>query len=111
MGTVLIGITPSWIGQFQITQELQNRLIIHIVPSGHPTRQQIQALRTSLADLLGSDVECRIDLVPTIRLEDSGKFRVHRSLVSSAYDGLEWSASGPTERLKRPEMEPESPVV
>ena len=94
LGTILMGVTPSWIGQFQITQELQNRLLIRIVPSGNPSRHQIQALRASLMELLGPDVECRIDLVPEIRFEESGKFRVHRSLVYSAYDGLEWPPLG-----------------
>jgi phenylacetate-CoA ligase len=111
VGTILTGMTPSWIGQFQITQELQNRLTIQIVPLGTPRRPQIEALRASLAELLGSDVECRIDLVPDIRFDASGKFRVHRSLVYSAYDGLEWAPLGPVERVDRPKTGIQSPVV
>jgi phenylacetate-CoA ligase len=112
IGTLLTGITSSWIGQFQVTQELQNRLIIHIVPSGTPSRQQIEALQSSLNKLLGSEVECRIDLVPHIQFEVSGKFRVHRSFLYSAYDGMEWeSAGGNIDPLNRSQRDTELPIT
>jgi phenylacetate-CoA ligase len=111
IGTILTGITPSWIHQFQVTQELQNRLVIHIVSSGNPSRQQIEALRAPLADLLGSEVECRIDLVPDIRVEVSGKFRVHRSHVFSAYDSIEWDPLGNMARSNDSKIKTESPAA
>ena len=39
---------------------------------------------------LGPGIEFQVFLVPEIPLDANGKFRVSRSLVDSAYDGIDW---------------------
>jgi hypothetical protein len=60
------------------------------VPSITPTPQELARLKEAVSKLLGRDVEFRVVLVPEIQLEPNGKFRVSRSFVKSAYDGIDW---------------------
>jgi len=80
----------SWIGQYQLTQEREDRLVLRVMPSATPTPQKLALLEESVVALLGEGVGFQVILVPTIQLEPNGKFRVSRSLVKSAYDGLDW---------------------
>ena len=86
----LIHDAASWIGQYQLTQEREDRLVLRVVPSATPTPQKLALLEESVVALLGEGVGFQVILVPKIQLEPNGKFRVSRSLVKSAYDGLDW---------------------
>lgn len=83
----------SWIRQYQLIQEQENRIILRVVPSITPTPQKLALIEKSITALLGQGVEFRVILVPEIQLELNGKFRVSRSLVKSAYDGIDWNHS------------------
>ena len=85
----------SWIRQHQLIQEREDRIILRVVPSNTPPPQEILKLEKSVTTVLGQGVEFRVILVPEIQLEPSGKFRVSRSLVRSAYDGIDWDHEPP----------------
>jgi len=80
----------SWTRKYQLIQEREDRITMRIVPTETPQPEKLALLERSVNALLGSEVEFRVILVPDIQLEQSGKFRVFRSLVKSAYDGIEW---------------------
>lgn len=80
----------SWTRQYQLIQELKDRIIFRVVPSFTPEPHRVASLEQSAAALLGPGVEFRVVFVPEIQLESSGKFRVFRSLVQSDYDGIDW---------------------
>lgn len=80
----------SWIRQHQLIQEREDRVILQVVPSSPPPPEEILKLERSVSSLLGQGVEFRIILVSEIETDQIGKFRVSRSLVRSAYDGIEW---------------------
>jgi hypothetical protein len=82
-----------WIRQYQLTQEREDRIVLQVVPSSNTSPQRIAQLTQSVTALLGRDVTFHVMLVPEIHLEPSGKFRVSRSLVKSAYDGIDWERS------------------
>jgi len=88
-GTHLLGAV-SWIRQYQLIQEQVDRVILWVVPNTTPTNQELVQLEESVKSLLGVGVEFRVILVSEIQLEPNGKFRVSRSLVKSAYDGIDW---------------------
>ena len=88
-GTHLLGAV-SWIRQYQLIQEQVDRVILWVVPNTTPTNQELVQLEESVKSLLGEGVEFRVILVSEIQLEPNGKFRVSRSLVKSAYDGIDW---------------------
>jgi phenylacetate-CoA ligase len=79
-----------WIRQYQLIQEREDRIALRVVPSITPTPQELARLKEAVSKLLGRDVEFRVVLVPEIQLEPNGKFRVSRSFVKSAYDGIDW---------------------
>lgn len=79
-----------WVRQYQLTQERVDRIVLHVVPSRNTPAQRIAQFKQSVTALLGRDVAFHVMLVPEIRPEPSGKFRVSRSLVKSAYDGIDW---------------------
>lgn len=87
---LLIQQEDSWIRQYQLIQERTDRIVLRVVPSTPPPQQQLVLLEKEVSTLLGQGVEFHISLVPEIRLEPNGKFRVSRSLVQSAYDGIDW---------------------
>jgi len=93
-GTHLLGAV-SWIRQYQLIQEQVDRVILWVVPNTTPTNQELVQLEKSVTSILGQDVEFRVTLVPEIILEPNGKFRVSRSLVKSAYDGIDWDHEPP----------------
>jgi phenylacetate-CoA ligase len=79
------------IRQYQLVQERADRIILRAVPSNTFSAQRLTSIEKSVKTLLGPDVEFRVALVPDIDPETSGKFRVSRSLVHSAYDGIDWN--------------------
>ena len=88
----------SWVRQYQLIQEREDRIILRVVPLTTPTTQELARLQESVTTILGQGVEFQVILVPEIQLEPSGKFRVSRSLVKSAYDGIDWEKQQ-TDRL------------
>jgi len=103
---LLVNDAASWIGQYQLTQEREDRIVLRVVPAAPPTPQQLALLEGSGAALLGEGVKFQVTLVPRLQLEPSGKFRVSRSLVRSAYDGLDWER----QRVPGPYPTAESPA-
>lgn len=87
---LIIHNTALWIHQYQLTQEREERIILRVVPSITPTPEELARLEESVTKLLGQGVEFQAILVPQIEHEPSGKFRVSRSLVKSAYDEIDW---------------------
>jgi hypothetical protein len=87
---ILVHNASSWIRQYQLIQEREDRVILRVVPSTTPAPQELVQLEESVTAVLGQGVEFQVILVPEIQLEPSGKFRVSRSLVNSAYDGIGW---------------------
>jgi phenylacetate-CoA ligase len=83
-------IKVPWIREFQVTQESLDSIVMRVVPFHRPSTQEMAALVQPVVDLIGSDVRFRVDLVPEITMDASGKFRVYRSRIRTAYDGLEW---------------------
>jgi phenylacetate-CoA ligase len=81
-----------WIRRYQVVQERENRVVLRAVPSVPPSPEQIATVHESLAALLGPGVDLRIDLVSDLEPDVSGKFRIYRSLVKSAYDNIDWNA-------------------
>lgn len=88
---ILLHGAASWIRQYQLLQEREDRITLQVVSSPIPTFAELLHAQEAVSSLLGPDVEFLITLVPEINLEPSGKFRVSRSLVRSAYDGIEWN--------------------
>jgi len=86
----LLFIDTSWLRQYQMVQEREDRIILRVVPSTTPTPQELNQLEESVTAVLGQEMEFQLILVHEIQLEPSGKFRVLRSLVKSAYDGIDW---------------------
>lgn len=88
--TVLLYETASWIRQYQLIQEREDRIILKIVSSVTPAPLELARLEASITKLIGRGVECWITLVPEICLEPNAKFRVSRSLIKSDYDNIDW---------------------
>lgn len=95
---VVLGPNP-WIRQYQLTQERIDRIVLRIVPAGAAPADQVAALRDSIARLLGPTVTFEVSLVEKIPLETTGKFRVSRSLVRSAYDNIAWNDPAPRQAV------------
>lgn len=89
----------GWIRQYQLVQERMDRLVLRVVASSElpagPSAEQVGSVAASIAALLGPSVEIAVDVVPEIALEASGKFRVARSLVRSAYDDTSLPTGAP----------------
>ena len=87
---ILVNTASTWVRQYQLTQERKDLIILRVVPSTPPSPQELVHLEESMVNILGQDVEFRVALVSEIQIEQNGKFRVSRSLVKSAYDGIDW---------------------
>jgi phenylacetate-CoA ligase len=79
-----------WVRQYQLIQERRDKITLKAVPAHTPTDEELARIRRSVRLLFGEGVEFHIVMVPEIKLEPSGKFRVSRSLVKSEYDGIDW---------------------
>lgn len=79
--------TP-WIRQYQVTQERIDRIVLRIVPWHMPSVQELAALQEPARAFLGPLVTLEVKVVPEIRVEPNGKFRVFRSLITSPYDKI-----------------------
>lgn len=87
---IILDHGTRWIGQYQLTQERRDRVVLRVVPRLSPPPEDIAELEGAARETLGPGVEFQVVLVPEIPLEVTGKFRVSRSLVESAYDGIDW---------------------
>jgi len=76
----------AWIEQYQLTQELVDRVVLRIVPGGQPSNVAMTQLRRQYAESLGAEVTFEVHLVDDLDLDANGKCRVSRSLVRSPYD-------------------------
>jgi phenylacetate-CoA ligase len=85
--------TP-WIREFQITQERMDRIVMRVVPFYQPSSRELAVVQNPATALLGPEARFEVELVSEIQLEPSGKFRVYRSMVSSAYDKLSLDHGG-----------------
>jgi phenylacetate-CoA ligase len=90
ISTLLLRELEPWVRQYQLTQESEDRVVLRVVPRGELPPDRLARLRERLAELLGPGVACAVSIVPRIDVERSGKFRVSRSLVESAYDAIDW---------------------
>jgi phenylacetate-CoA ligase len=82
----LIGGGDSWIRQYQLVQEQLDRIVLRVLPRHAPDPEHLARIERSVLPLLGPRVQFRLQLVPDLPLEHTGKFRPSRSLVSSAHD-------------------------
>jgi phenylacetate-CoA ligase len=73
----------GWLGQYRLLQEATDRVRLTVVPARPPSSDEVTRLEAALAARLGPRVAVQVALVPEIRLEPSGKFRVSRSLVAA----------------------------
>jgi phenylacetate-CoA ligase len=80
----------DWVGQYQLTQERPDRVVLRVVPRMTPTAEDLAWFERRAREHLGPGIEFQAVLVRDISLEWNGKFRVSRSLVESAYDGIDW---------------------
>ena len=90
--TSFIGGADTWIRQYQLLQERQDRIILRVIPVEPPLPEHVARVEQSVRPLLGPGVEFRVQLVSDFSLEPSGKFRPLRSLVTSTTDSLPVSA-------------------
>ena len=81
-----------WIREYQLTQKRKDLVVLSLVPASSPSPPEVERLQMAIATFLGQQVVFTTEIVPEIQLEPSGKFRVCRSFVHSAYDEIKWSA-------------------
>jgi phenylacetate-CoA ligase len=72
--------------QYQLIQENLNEVVLYLVPTPHRSTEGFAEFIANVERLLGPQVRFRIETVDAIDFERSGKFRVSRSRVLSAYD-------------------------
>jgi phenylacetate-CoA ligase len=82
-------IKAPWIREFQVTQERLDSIVMRVIPLRKPSARELTELIEPIVKLVGPDVQFRVNLVSEIPMDANGKFRVYRSLVQSAYDGLD----------------------
>jgi phenylacetate-coenzyme A ligase PaaK-like adenylate-forming protein len=87
---VILERAGRWIGQYQLTQERPDRVVLRVAPLATPSSAEVAALEQAGRGCLGPGIDFRVLLVGDIPLEINGKFRVSRSLVESVYDGIDW---------------------
>jgi len=80
----------GWIGQYQLTQERRDRVVLRVAPRMTPSAENLAWFERAAREQLGPGIEFEVVLVRDIALERNGKFRVSRSLVESSYDGIDW---------------------
>ena len=86
----LLRHAERWIGQYQLTQETRERVVLQIASLGPPPAEKVTAIERHARAALGAGVDFELQLVPEIPFEINGKFRISRSLVRSVYDEVDW---------------------
>jgi phenylacetate-CoA ligase len=91
-----LGMTSyPWIGEFKVTQERLDRIVMRIVPRSGQDAQEIALLKRSVATRVGPGVDVEVEMVTAIPVEPSGKFSPFRSLLrESESDVLEDNRRG-----------------
>jgi phenylacetate-CoA ligase len=74
-----------WIRQYQMVQDLPNRIVLSLVPTAAPATPVDHQITRKVRPLLGPSVEFQIRLCDEIPLGPGGKFRHSRSLITSSY--------------------------
>lgn len=80
----------SWVNQYQLLQEKEDRIILRIHPFYSPDATQLDHVKQLARAQLPSNVKFSIDIVDNLAFEASGKFRFCKSLVNSQWDGIDW---------------------
>ncbi len=83
---IIIQYLADRVFQYQLIQESIDRIVLYLVPTPGTTIPGFDDLTSAVEELLGSDVRFEIQIVEEIDFEQSGKFRVSRSRVTSEYD-------------------------
>ena len=86
----IVGNATPWLREYQLTQEREDLVVLHVVPWRVPSAPELDDLHARVARIIGGDVTLRLDVVAALRIEPHAKFRVCRSMVTSAYDGFDW---------------------
>lgn len=81
----LAGNQP-WVRQQQIVQESDDYVVLKLLPSRRPNREELAAVEVEMARLLESEVRFQVDLLQSIPIERRGRFRESRSHPYSNYD-------------------------
>ena len=76
----------EWALARQGIQESVDHVRLRFVPARDPSPEELDAIRSILADVLGPEVRTTVELVPDLRPEPNGKFRPWMSRVHSEYD-------------------------
>lgn len=79
-----------WVGQFQLTQETRERVVLRVAPLVPPAPDEVAVLEGVARAKLGAGIDFQLLLVPEIPVEINGKFRLSRSFVQSVYDEVDW---------------------
>jgi phenylacetate-CoA ligase len=110
--TIILDLAIRWIGQYQLTQERLDRVVLRVAPLATPSPAEVAGLEQAARARLGPGVEFQILLVSELPVEVNGKFRVSRSLVESVYNGIDWERRRAEElasvRGNDPDTSPES---
>jgi phenylacetate-CoA ligase len=80
----------SAIRQYQLLQEREDHIVFRVVLAKEVPHDWLSRIAAQVAPLFGPRVAFHVLDVPAIPLEPSGKFRVARSVVQSAYANLDW---------------------
>jgi phenylacetate-CoA ligase len=75
-----------WIRRYQLLQERRDRVRLRVEAHAPPGPDVLAGVRARLTELLGPGVEVSVEVVDALGLDPNGKFRVTRSLLSSAYE-------------------------
>jgi phenylacetate-CoA ligase len=76
----------SWVGQYELVQENRDRVDLRIVPLAEAGQDAVFELRERIRELLGRDVDFRLEIVSEIVPGPGGKYRILRSKIDSPYD-------------------------
>jgi phenylacetate-CoA ligase len=90
----LVDATYHWIQRYQLVQERPDRLLLLVVPWAPPAPEAVERAGAAIRDSAGPGTTVEVRLVSEIATEPSGKFRLARSLVASAYDAVDGDARG-----------------
>lgn len=92
ISVIVVQETVPWMRAYRLLQERSDRIVLTAVPLVAPTDSELRRLHAAVAAVVGQGVDFQVRLVPEIRLEDNGKFRVSRSVLQSNYDGIDWNS-------------------
>jgi len=63
-----------------------------VVPQASPTPAELETFEQAARACLGPGIKLQVRLIAhDVPLESNGKFRLARSYVDSAYDGIDWT--------------------